>query len=59
LEDQPSVAGVHRAESENVLKENAIGFGLFAVEHKMHAINHAQSVAPLSASGATLSLNPP
>lgn len=48
LEDQPSVAGIDRTKSENILKESAIGVGVFAVEQEVHAVNHTQSLAPVS-----------
>ena len=41
LEDQPSTACIHGAKPQDVLKERTIGFGVFAVEQKVHTINHA------------------
>jgi len=46
LEDKPSAASVDRAQAENILKKRAIGDRVFTVEHEMHAIDHAESVAP-------------
>jgi hypothetical protein len=36
-EDQPTVAGVHRGEPQNVSKERAIGSGIFGVYDDMSA----------------------
>ena len=47
LEDQPSMPGVHGTKTEDILKKCAIRFGFFAVEQKVHAVNHAQSVTPV------------
>jgi hypothetical protein len=45
-EDQPSLASVHRRESEDVLKEDSIGRRIRAVDHDMRTHNHDR--CPLS-----------
>jgi hypothetical protein len=38
------VAGVHRGEFENIAKESAVAFRVFAINDDVGAVNHGSSV---------------
>jgi len=58
-EDQPSVAGVDRCESEHVAKEGAVGFCILAVDDDVCAGNHdCQCSAVSSVERASLNIQP-
>jgi hypothetical protein len=44
-EYQPSVAGIHRTEREDVGKERSIRIRVFAVEENVGAVDHAEIVS--------------
>lgn len=44
-EDQPATLQLDELELEHVAEESAIGFGLLAIQEKMNAIEHRESLS--------------
>ena len=57
-ENHPAFAHLYIAESEDVAEEGAVGFGIFAVEQKMSADDHAAEYIPAGAQRLTNFVTP-
>lgn len=54
LEDEPSAARIDRTKVEDVAKEGAVRFRIFAIEHQVRAVDHGGSVALNTEAGALI-----
>lgn len=57
LEDEPSAARIDRTKVEDVAKEGAVRFRIFAVEQQVRAVDHRESVALNTEAGNAITGN--